>query len=218
MSVDFQVVFPQEIVNLSKITPRDGAGPRILDIIGEDFRSVDEVLINTIPSPDVIIISKTRLLAQVPPQIQQDRVVTISVTSRKLTITPRSFLRFRISATPSKVRGILRLVQKFLKILFTTPGTDIFSPRVGAAGLRNIGQTFGADQGNEIVSDFIIAVNNTARQIVSFQARDPSIPRDERLLSAKVLSSGFNRQEGALVVTVELTSQAGRAALANLEL
>jgi len=218
VSVDFQVVFPQEIVNLSKITPRDGAGPRVLDIIGEDFLSVDEVLINTLPSPDVVVISRTRLLAQVPDQLQQDRVVTVSVTSRNLTLTPRSFIRFRISETPSKVRGILRLVQKFLKILFTTPGTDIFSQRTGAAGLKNIGQTFAADQGGTIVSDFVIAVTNTTRQIVSVQAREPSIPRDERLLSAKVLSSGFNRQEGALVVTVELTSQAGRAALANLEL
>ena len=40
----------------------------------------------------------------------------------------------------------------------------------------------------------------------------------ERLLSARVISATFNREQGAIVASVELTSQAGRAALANLEL
>ena len=55
-------------------------------------------------------------------------------------------------------------------------------------------------------------------QIITSQGRDPILPRDERLLSAKVPAAGFNRELGAIIATVELTSQAGRAALANLEL
>jgi hypothetical protein len=35
-------------------------------------------------------------------------------------------------------------------------------------------------------------------------------------LTAKVLSAGYNRNEAALVVSVEVTSQAGRAATANV--
>lgn len=218
MSVDFQVVFPQEAIQLSRIQFVQGLQPRTLRVVGQDFSAVDEVLINQIESPDVIILSKSQLLAQVPAQLQVDRISTVSVLSRRLTITPRSFLRFRIGGSPTKVRGILRLVQLFVKILFTTPGTDIFSPRIGGAGLRNIGQTFGIEEGGDIVSDFIIAVDNTARQIVAIQSRDPSIPRDERLLAAKVLSAGFSKEETALFVAVELISQAGRSAIANVEM
>ncbi len=195
-----------------------GLSPRTLRLTGSDFSAVDEVIINQIESPDVIITSKTTLLAQLPEQLQIDRITTVSVLSRNLTLTPRSFLRFRISESPTKVRGILKLVQLFVKILFTTPGTDIFSPRMGGAGLRNIGQTFGIDEGGDIVSDFIIAVDNTARQIVAIQSRDPRLPRDERLLAARVLSAGFSKEETALFTAVELISQAGRAATANLEL
>jgi hypothetical protein len=107
-------------------------------------------------------------------------------------------------------------VQVFLKILLTTTDTDIFAPRIGGNALRDIGLTFGKDQGGSIVSDVIVAVNTTARQITTIQARDPSIARDERLLAAKVTAANFNRSEAALIVTVEITSQAGRSATANI--
>ena len=216
MSVDFQVVFPQTVVPLNSVRNLPGMSPRALDVVGQDFRSVDEVLINDLPSPDVVIVSKTRLLAQVPVQLVNATLTSVTVVSRQLTLSSRSLIKFRIGTTPSKVSGILRLVQVFLKILLTTTGTDIFAPRIGGNALRDIGLTFGKDQGGNVVSDFIVAVATTARQITAIQARDPSIPRDERLLAAKVLSANFNRAEAALVVSVELTSQAGRSATANV--
>lgn len=221
MAIDFQVVFPQEAIRLNsvRLSPPGGPLPRSLTIRGEDFRSVDEVLINDIESPDVVIISKNLLIAQLPDVFQKvANVNTVSVLSRNLTITPRSFIRFRIPDQPGRVRGILRLIQLYLKLLFTTPGTDIFSPRSGGGALRNVGETFGADEGGDIISDFVIAVDQTSRQVVSQQSREPRLPLDERLLSAKVTNAGFNRELGALLVTIELVSQAGRAALANLEL
>jgi hypothetical protein len=217
VSFDLQVAFPQEAVQLSNIRVLRGE-PRTLDIVGQDFRSVDEVFINNVPAVDTVILSKTRLLAQVPTSMGSSTLLSVSVISRKLTITPRSLIRFRIGDSPSRVRGMLRLVQLFLKVLFTTPGSDIFNRNLGGGGLRNIGSTYGTDEGSEIVSDFIISVDNTRRQIVAVQSRDSSIARDERLLNSKVIRAGFNKDEAALVVSIELTSQAGRSALATLEL
>jgi hypothetical protein len=222
VAVDLQVVFPQEVIRLNRIqytSPGPLNLPRALDIIGEDFRSVDEVLINDIPSPDVLILGQRRLIAQLPDVLQKTGDVSgVTVLSRRLTVTQRSLIRFRLSDQPGRVTGILRLVQLFLKVLFTTPGKDIFSKRTGGGALKNIGSTFGKSEGGNILSDFVIATATTARQIVSIQSRDPKIPRDERLLAAKVVRGGFNRELGALLVSVELTSQAGRAATANLEL
>lgn len=217
MAFDFQVAFPQESIQLNQIRLL-GFSPRTLDIVGQDFRSVEEVFINSVPAVDIVILSKTRLLAQVPDSLKDSTLLDVQVLSRRLTITPKSFIRFRIGSSPGRVRGHLRLVQLFLKILFTTPGTDIFNKNLGGGGLWNIGSTYGADEGGEIVSDFIISVARTQRQIVAVQSRDSSIPRDERLLRAQVLRAGFNKNEAALVVSIELTSQTGRSALANLEL
>jgi hypothetical protein len=66
VAVDFQVVFPQQVIPLNSVRILPNMNPRSLDVIGADFSAVDEVLVNDIPSPDVVIVSKKRLLAQVP--------------------------------------------------------------------------------------------------------------------------------------------------------
>lgn len=217
MAIDLQTISPQEIVHLSQA--RVSAGPpRLVAAVGADFRSVDEVLINLAPSPSVVVLSKTELLAQVPDSVGEDRIHTVQVLSKKLTLSERSQLRIRLGRTPGRITGIMRLLQVFLKILFTTPGRDIFSPRLGGGALKNIGATFGANEGSDIVNDFVIAVDNTSRQIIAIQGRNASIPRDERLLGAKVLSASFNKALGGIDVSVQITSQAGRDAVANVGL
>lgn len=217
MSVDLQTISPQEVVRLSQIRVLPGP-PRVVAVIGEDFRSVDEVLINQVASPDVVVLGKNRLLAQVPDSASLDRIHDVQVLSKKLLLTDRSQLRLRIGRTPGRATGIMRLMQLFLKVLFTTPGRDIFSPNIGGGALKNVGATFGAGEGHDIVNDFVIAVDTTSRQIVAIQGRDTSIPRDERLLGAKVLRASFNRSLGGIDVAVQITSQAGRDATANVGL
>lgn len=216
MAVDFQVCFPQQAVPLSSVTTLYGVQPRSLNIIGQDFRSIDSVLINDLASPDVVILSKTRLLAQVPPTLQNVTLTSVTVISRSLTVSAKSVIKFRIGTASSKVSGILRLVQVFLKLLLTTPGRDIFAPRIGGSALKDLGLTFGADQGGNIVSDFIVSVDTARKQLTTLQSRDPTIPRNERLLAATVTAAAYNRAEAALVVAVELTSQAGQSATANI--
>lgn len=217
MSVDFQTVFPQEAINLNQVRIIPGP-PRTAAVIGSDFRSVDTVLINQVPSPDVVVVNKTQLLAQVPDAISGDRIIDVVVLSKRLTLSARSVLKIRVSQTPGRVTGILKLIQLFLKILFTTPGRDIFSPRIGGAALKNVGATFGAGEGNSIINDFVIAVDTTSRQIVAIQGRNSSIPRDERLLSAEVQSAGYNKSIGGIDVSVRVVSQAGQEAVANVGL
>lgn len=218
MAVDFQVAFPTELIKVSQVRPVPSLSFRAFEIIGEDFRSVGEVLMNEIPSPDVVILGKNRMLAQVPKTLEAMPITSITVVSNRLVMTERSYIRFKIGRTPSKTRGILRLMQLFLKILFTTPGTDIFANKIGGAGLSALGSNFGRDEGGEIISSFVISVDTTLRQIIQIQSRDPSIPPDERLLAATVVSAGFNPNEAALITSIELTSQAGQAAIARLEL
>jgi hypothetical protein len=216
VSIDFQVIFPQEVVNLSNVRVAPNLAVRTLDILGDDFTSVSQVLINKVQSPSVIILSKNRLLAQVPDQVLLQPIASVQVIASRLIVTAKSYIVFQIGNQPSKVRGILRLMQLFLKILFTTPGTDIFAPNTGAAALKNIGKTFGESQSGSIVSDFVVSVATAQKQIIAVQSRDSSIPRDERLMSAIVTTASYSQQSQGLVVSVELTSQAGRAAVANV--
>jgi hypothetical protein len=217
VAVDFQIAFPQETVKVSLARPVPGLPVRTLEVIGDDFRSVDEVLMNEVPSPSFIIVTKNRLIAEVPQALKDSTISSISVLSKKLTVTPRSVIRFRIGRTPSKVRGILRLLQLFLRILFQTPGTDIFAPKLGGGALVHLGQSVSVEDGTDIVGDFIVSVDNTVRQVIQIQSRNQSIPPDERMLTARVVSAGFNKNETALIASIEVVSQAGRSAVARLE-
>ncbi len=217
MAVDFQVAFPQETVKVSLVRPVPGLAVRTLDIIGDDFRSADEVLMNEVPTPSFVIVNKSRILAEVPEVLKDSTISSISVLSRRLTITPRSYIRFRIGRTPSKVRGILRLLQLFLRILFQTPGTDIFAPKLGGGALVHLGQSVSIEEGSDLVGDFVVSVDQTVSQIIQIQRRDQSIPPDELLLTARLISAGFNKNETALIASIEVVSQAGRSAVARLE-
>jgi hypothetical protein len=216
MAVDFQCVFPQTVVPLSSVSNVPGLSPRTLQVIGQDFSSVDQVLLNDIASPSVVILSKTKLLAQVPGQLTFTVITSVTVTSNNLTVSPRSLIKFQISSPASKVSGILRLLQIFLKILFTTPGRDIFAPRVGGNGLKDVGLTFGSDEGGNIVSDFTIAVATTVRQILAIQSKNPTLASSERLMSATVTSATYSSTESALIVSIKVVSQAGQSATANV--
>lgn len=218
MAVDFQVCFPQEAIKLNTIALTHVEGIAAITVVGEDFRAVDEVIINDIPSPDVVITSNTTLLAQLPDVLQRaPEVFSVTVLSNRFTITSRSLFRFRIGKRPGKVKGILRLLQLFIKVLLTSPGSDIFNPTAGGGVLSQVGSTFGKDASTNMMTDFVIAVTRAQRQIIAMQSREQRSPRSERLLSASVIGSQFDKLQGAFYVRIQIVNQAGQTAEGNLE-
>ena len=218
MALDVQCTYPQQLIQISAVSLLPGLEEPTVEVIGDDFSAVDEVLLNEIPSPAVIILSKTKLTAVLPTQVQGQSTINVTVVSYKLVFTERSLIAFQFGRTNRKISGINRLLQLFVKMLLTTPGSDIFNKTRGGGALRNIGRTFSKDSSGTLVSDFVISVDNTARQLASIQARTPRLPRDERLLGARVLGARFDASQTALIVSVLLTSQAGTTATAQITL
>lgn len=218
MALDVQFSYPQQVVKISSVELLQDAQVPTLRIIGDDFRAVDSVLLDDIVSPQVAIRSVTELTAVVPEEIRGKTMMEVVVVSYRASYSASSVVGFRMGPSNRKVFGIGRLVQLFLKVLLTTPGSDIFHPAQGGGALRNIGQTFSKSSAGSLVGDFVIAVDATTKQIISMQARKSRLPRDERLLSAQVRSARFDASKTALVVSVLLTSQAGTAATTNIVL
>lgn len=215
MAVDIQVTYPQQLVKISSVTLLDEETPT-LEIVGDDFSAVDEVLLNDIQSPEVVILSKTRLTAVIPEEVRGQQIVNVVVVSYRTVFSQGSVVSFRAGDTNRKTTGISRLVQLFLKVLLSSPGSDIFNKTLGGGALRNVGKSFSQANSGSIVSDFVISVDTTTKQIIALQARQPRLPRDERLLSAKVTSARFDAAQTALVVSIELYSQAGTSVTANI--
>jgi hypothetical protein len=215
MAVDFQVCFPQETIAVNKVRALPG-DLKVLEIEGEDFSAVDTVSVNDIDVPEFAVLSSHVLRARLPLSLTLADVRTVTVLSKRLVTTAKSTLKFRIGSMPSKVRGPLRLSQLFLKVLFSEPGTDIFNKKGGGGALKALSSTFAASDSGGVINDFSVAVRTTTRQIIASQSRNPSLPPDEKLLSASIISSAFSPQEAALSVSIEIINQSGLPAILNL--
>lgn len=218
MALDIQFAYPQQVIKLTSVELLQSSETPMLRILGQDFSAVDSVLIDDITSPQVVVRSTTELLAEIPTELRGRTTMEVIVVSYRASYSASSLVGFRLGPTNRKVQGMGRLVQLFLKVLFTTPGTDVFNPTVGGGALKNIGKTFSRAAANGLVGDFVIAVDTTTKQITAMQARKVRLPREERLLSAQVRSARFDVSQTALVVSVLLTSQAGSVASANIVL
>lgn len=216
MAVDFQIVFPQQVIPVTSVRSASSVTVPTIDVTGEDFTSVDSVTVNGLDAPSWHVVSRSRMLITLPEGMSASEVSSVGVISTQFVLTEKSYLKFRVSRTPGKVSGILRLVQLFVKMLFTTPGTDAFNKSLGGGALRNVGSTFSKNGTGAVVSDFVVAADNVARQIITLQSKQPLIPPSEKLLGMQVTKATFSKQESALVVTIELTSQAGNSTTASL--
>ena len=216
--MDLQFFQFSDALELTGARELPGFLPRTLELHGVDFRSAVEVYINESKSPSFVISSSKVLLAQVPDAVESQPVHSISVLSSEFTATIRSQIRFRIGVNAGKVSGLKSMMQTFLKLLFTTPGTDAFVKRLGGAALRNIGKNFDLGQSSDMVSDFSVAVSQAESQMRALQGYQPRLADDERLLSAKLLNVRFDPATTALIARLELISQSGVRAITNLEL
>ncbi len=216
--MDLQFIQFQDALPITGVDEIPDLFPRSLEISGIDFRNATEVLINESTSPSFVIASKNKILAEVPGVDKRTTIRNVSILSADFTATVQSRIRFRFGQDPKKLTGLKAMMQVFLKLLFTTNGTDAFAPQMGGSGLKNIGRSFDVGQGSTIVSDFAIAVRRTEQQIKALQSKQPRLPDDERLAAARLLNAKFDVNLTALLARVELIAQSGKLAYANLEL
>lgn len=213
--IDLQVIKVRDVLSVIKVTLA-AMTPRTLLLEGKDFSCAEEVYVNEIRSPSVVIVDDRNLLTQVPDSELNTPIRSVSVISSKLTRNNRSKIDFKIGNISSRASGIERLVQMFLKIMMQTPGTDIFVPASGGGLLRAVGKTAGKNDQANIVADFHNAVSMARQQIMRMQANSPPTTLSERLLYARPLDVKFVTQELALVGKIDIANQAGKSAVVGL--
>ena len=210
---DLQVISVQDVIPVSQVEVLSGTFPPIYRVHGGDFGKVVEVRLNEVPS-SFAIDSPSVLLVQQPEQLFNDRLRTILVLSTTFTFTEQSLLTPKLGT--SLLSGLMSLAQLFVKVLLTSPGRDVYRPDIGGDLLSMVGQVAGAPDRPDLKSSFVQAVARTKNQILELQANRTTLPADERLAAARVVSVSFEPQTGTLRGRVEMISMAGDAALVNL--
>lgn len=216
MSKDLQLIAVQDTIPVLFLQYVAGAAVPTLELKGRDFRNVSEVFINGSPSPSFIVMSDTRMLAQVPNSQTGASIDRVLVLSSTFTRTERSVIRFRLSPLSKGISGIEKLVQLFIRTFFTTPGRNIFNKADGGGALSLVGKVAGQYQQSELTGGFARSVDSTTSQILAAQSSMQGLPPDERLAAADLQGVDFDHNTGTVAGRVKITSAAGQSALANV--
>lgn len=212
---DIQIVFVRKILPITRVN-LVSLDPPIVAIEGQSFDLTSEVRINGY-QVEFFLLHERAILAGVPDSMSVASIETVEVfTSEPAEDTQNSKLDMLLGSSPRVVSGIQRLVQSFLKILFTTPQTNIFCKNQGGGALQIIGMVDG-EEATKVTGAFSVAVDRTKKQIMSSQTRN-AVPSTERLLDASLISSAFDSKKGALIATILLISYAREEAIASMTL
>jgi hypothetical protein len=216
--MDLQVTYLRDVLRVDQVTNVPNVFPRTIDVRGPDFRSVERVEINEVIAPSFVVMSRQRLLVQVPDSQETQLIRTIAVLSSRFTKTEQSQVKFEFTSNPKRISGIQKLMQAFLLMLLRSPGTCAWMPKTGGGLQRLIGAHFDRSNVGGVTAAFSTAVSRTRSQLIALQATNTRLTSDEKLAAANILSAVFNANQTALLARVELISQSGERAIVGLEL
>lgn len=105
------------------------------------------------------------------------------------------------------ITGIEKLVQKYAILFLTKIGSQINNPTFGTNFLTTLNTSSALLSRLDVLHLFNFANLDVLDVLKPFQANNPSIPADEQLLSANLVS--FATSPGTLSISIAITSFAG---------
>jgi hypothetical protein len=188
-----------------------------LDIRGRNFDDITGVIINGLRAPVFVVVSPTRILADIPSGEVGSVIRSVAVLTSDVRGSTASIVSFEAAASAQKMGDTGLLVQRFLKVLLTSPGTDIFTPRVGGGLLSLIGGASQTQQSN-MSAMATLYVQRAEEAMVTAQARNPQLSDAAKLGQVTVLQATYSQSETALDIRLQIQALDGSIAVAGLSL
>lgn len=214
--IDLKILLIRDILVIQSVEYAKNFSPLSLIIQGEHFDQATQVLVNDIAAPEFIVLSPSRLMAQVPTSERSSVLSKLQVLADKPSMNRSSLLSFDVGGSIKGIKGIERLVQVFIKLILQTPGSDKFNPSEGGGLLSVIGRNISRSDTKGVQATIVGAVGRARDQILAKQGRNHRIPSDERLLSAITEAVGYDPSTTTVSARVALAAVSGRTAVANL--
>jgi hypothetical protein len=208
---DIRVVQTKSSLPISSLAPIRGFNPASIMILGDKFQYAEEVIYNGAEVQEFVISSPQRIVARIP-DIQLGMPMTsVLVLTTIPSANNTSILSMGMAKLNRSVTGIDKLVQDWMLLFLTNPGSDIFEPDLGGGARAIIGQpVYGG--GSSAMADLSMAVSRTKEQLLRLQGRLSGIPPDERLLSASLTDVRFDSSTTTLTAVVDLYNMVGVSA------
>ena len=180
--------------------------PLTLDVRGKSFVGVSKVLINNVESPEFVVVSTTRILAQVPDSETNAQLRAVRVLLARTGLTKTSVVDLEAIVPGARAGGFNKLLQAFLRLLFTNPGEDIANPWAGGGLGKLVGA---AGTPGELLGITASAIRTTEQQLIRLQTRNSVLTDAERLRSATLLQAEYDLASTSMAVRLTLTAMDG---------
>ena len=209
--IDFGIITTRTLLPVQSISPIREFRPPSIIVIGDRLDLTSEILFNNTPVLEFVISSPSRLIVRIPTSQIGIEFKELKVFSNVNLLQKDSIVSLNITKPIRKLQGIDRLVQSWLLVFLTSPGSDVFSPRNGGGAFNIIGRTTNR-AGKGVLADLALAVDRTKSEILKLQAANQRIPLEERLLSSNLEEAQFDSNTGAILARVSLRNALGNAA------
>lgn len=161
----------------------------VLSILVPSTKEVVEVRYNNLTVP-FLAVSSSVLLMEVPAGVTE--LLSISVITSTQKISSTVFFDYTLTGTFSQVEGHLKTVFQYIKLLLTTPGTDLLHPAEGGGVLRLIGKNVANT--NDAVSSVLRAIASTTAQFIAGQT-SPRLQKTEKLANVQVIGVSADKDD-----------------------
>lgn len=212
---DLRVVQTKSSLRITSFAPIREFDPPSIVIMGDKFQYAENIIYNGADVKEFVIASPTRIIARIPDQQLGKPITSLSVLTTVPAARNSSILSLGLSRLNRAVQGIDKLVQDWMLIFLTTPGSDIFDPTLGGGARQLIGKA-AYGRGTSVMADLSIAVSRTREQLQALQSKYSNIPPDERLLSAELTDVRFDEATTTLTAVVDIKNMVGATATVNV--
>ena len=198
-----------ELIDLARAIPDSG----MLEVQGEDFTKVASVRVNKI-LVDHVVMGHGTLYCTLPEGIKY--LDSVDVISTSKTINRTSFFEYMMGDSPSLTSGSAKMTFQFIKLLMTTPGSDVFHKDLGGNMQHWVGQKLAANNPYALIAKTVVAVTSLGARMSAAQLQ-ANLPPEERIAAVQVVDVGFSQAKpDVLNLSIKLTSAAQQTALIGL--
>lgn len=205
---DFGVVTARTILTVTAVAPIRDFLPPSLMVLGEKLNSASEILFNGVEVPEFVVASSSRLIVRIPDSQIGRELRSLRVFAKIPIPQTKAGLSLEISRPVRAISGVSRLVQAWLIIFFTNPGSDIFSPQSGGGGRAILGRTTDRNH-KSAAADLALSIERTKTELLTLQTRSRNLPLSEKLLSSGLESISFDQATGFLLASVSIQNMLG---------
>ena len=191
---DFRVV---DFVGLGTITSLQPFGTNTLKIVGKDLTDSSVVRINGAATTSFIVQTPESIIVDIPEALQGAPVQSVSVLKNADVTDDFAMVSLNIK-TKQTTDNSVYVLQKYLRLLLMSPGSDIFYPNDGG-GLYALAGSVVGDHAEVRVMESIKAAE---RMLLARQTA--SLPAEKRLVRVETLKVNYSIHTMSISVELRL--------------